>query len=356
MSTPMAACGHNGNNETKIGSSSTISLSLLDAFGNEIPIKNSKQKIDVYVPRDPNAQKPTLNFVNVTENFKPGRQFLPTGFNITAKNSSVTIEIMPTNFSLGYLLIFKIGNIPRLNSTFQDLDNWKLFCPSDLQISTNYNMSCYKFFIKSAGDYMGLAGFSVRQLSDSELSTYCSTPGSKPTNPPAPTATNTTGNSTNVTNSFTADYSFLSFTSGCYYLDVPTGRWISDGVEVLDDTNAYYTHCATSHLTTFAGGWVVLPAKINFDYVFANASIEKNPTIYATIITLSCLYILFGIWGRYMDRQDLKKIGVAPLPDNASGDNYFYEIIVFTGSRMDAGTDSKVSCPYTKLLLNKLKF
>jgi hypothetical protein len=35
-------------------------------------------------------------------------------------------------------------------------------------------------------------------------------------------------------------------------------------------------------------------------------------------------------------------LGVTPLPDNHQNDQYFYQIIVFTGQRKDAGTKSKV--------------
>lgn len=71
------------------------------------------------------------------------------------------------------------------------------------------------------------------------------------------------------------------FLSGCYYMDPITGiyfesyflvlvyfyvllncfilvgLWLSDGLEVLEDTNVITTHCLSSHLTQFAGGWVI---------------------------------------------------------------------------------------------------
>jgi hypothetical protein len=43
-------------------------------------------------------------------------------------------------------------------------------------------------------------------------------------------------------------------------------------------------------LTTFAGGWIVLPAPINWNYVFANLDFAKNKTIYLTIIIIAVLY------------------------------------------------------------------
>ena len=189
---------------------------------------------------------------------------------------------------------------------------------------------------KEVNNRKGLVGIGIRELTVTEMSQYC--PNSKPSNPPfIPIST------TNSSKTLTSNFNYLSFTSGCYYMDLSTGKWSSDGVEVQSDTSILYTHCKTNHLTTFAGGWVVLPSAINFDYVFANASFDKNKTIYLTVIILFVIYILFAIWGRYMDRQDLLKIGVAPLIDNQPGDNYFYEIILFTGARKDAGTDSKVS-------------
>lgn len=67
------------------------------------------------------------------------------------------------------------------------------------------------------------------------------------------------------------------------------------------------------------------------------------------------------IYARYKDKKDVEKVsdqalkidrdrhislslqlGVTPLPDNILHDKYYYQIIVFTGLRKDAGTNSKV--------------
>ena len=47
----------------------------------------------------------------------------------------------------------------------------------------------------------------------------------------------------------------------------------------------------------------------------------------------------------------IKQLGVTPLPDNDPLDRYYYEIIVQTGIRKNAATDSKVN---TILLLRCL--
>jgi len=113
-------------------------------------------------------------------------------------------------------------------------------------------------------------------------------------------------------------------------------------IKVGSETNHYKSQCFSTHLTTFAGGFLVLPAPINWNYVFANADFTKNLTIYLTVICSYILYLLIILYARYKDKKDLEKLGVTPLPDNYAADQYFYQILVFTGYRKDAGTNSKV--------------
>jgi hypothetical protein len=57
VSAPMASCMHNGNNETKIGLSHSVTITFSDINGNEIQITNSSQVIDIWIPRDINGPK-----------------------------------------------------------------------------------------------------------------------------------------------------------------------------------------------------------------------------------------------------------------------------------------------------------
>ena len=101
---------------------------------------------------------------------------------------------------------------------------------------------------------------------------------------------------------------------------------------------------------------------MNWDYVFANADFMRNKTIYLTVIGVCVLYLLLLIVARFRDKNDRDKVrhthtdllhlsdeccrfqmGITLLPDNHKTDRYFYQIIVFTGHRKDAGTQSKVS-------------
>jgi hypothetical protein len=130
----MASCMHNGNNETKIGLSHSVTITFSDINGNEIHITNSSQMIDIWIPRDINEPIVSPQYVNVTEQINiynnSEQQLFPIGFNISALNSSFHIELSPLNNSIGYLVLLKYNMTPRFNSKFQDYDKSKIFCPS----------------------------------------------------------------------------------------------------------------------------------------------------------------------------------------------------------------------------------
>jgi hypothetical protein len=42
----------------------------------------------------------------------------------------------------------------------------------------------------------------------------------------------------NHTLAFNSDFEIRIFLSGCYYFDLPTGLWKSDGMEIMRDTTA----------------------------------------------------------------------------------------------------------------------
>lgn len=88
---------------------------------------------------------------------------------------------------------------------------------------------------------------------------------------------------------------------------------------------------------------MVLPDSIDFNNVWSKAgSFTANLTIYLTVIIVCSLYILLFVWCRWMDWRDGKKRSIFLLADNSPVDEYFYELIVFTGTRKDAGTKSRV--------------
>ena len=209
---------------------------------------------------------------------------------------------------------------------------FKLFIQKD-DLLTENNKSFYRFFynMSQVNGFKGFVGFSIREMSLNEIDLYCTSNSSRKSLPIIQNKVN-----------FTRDFRIRSYSSGCFYYDLNTGKWNSDGMEIYKDTNLRQTHCFSNHLTSFAGGLVILPTAINFQYVFANASFTQNPLLYLTSILVTCIYILFALWAKFMDKRDLKKLNIIPLKDNSPNDDYFYELIVFTGDLNESGTKSKV--------------
>ena len=193
--------------------------------------------------------------------------------------------------------------------------------------------------------YKGFVGYGIREIN----ANHCTSKN------PAPLV-----NISGPVN-FTSDFLIRAFTSGCYYYDTPNGKWSSNGMEVLKETTLTSAHCQTNHLTSFAGGLVVMPNSINFEYVWANASFTRNPIIYSSIIGLISLYVVLMVLAHLVDKKDARKINLVPLADCVSACEYFYEVIVFTGGNKEAATNSKVNaCPFNLnkiviLKLNKIK-
>ena len=300
---------------------------MLDQNGNEISFQTNGLRL--IVPRDPNVVVPSMTLQNVTSINSTSHQliFYLHYLNITTLLPiSLHLEIHPLNTSLAYLLIYKFDQSPQLNSSSQSIDGWTLFCPSDLS-----NESLYLYFLDNQQtlNHQSLI-FGLRELDVNETVRYCSENSSRSELP-----------ITDKPFNFTSDYELRVYTSGCYYLD-SQNNYRSDGLVVGSMTNHYQTECYSSHLTTFAGGFIVLPPPINWSYVFANLDFMRNKTVYLTVIIISSVYIILMIYARRKDKQDLEKLGVTALADNRAGDHYFYQILVFTGQRTNAGTGSKV--------------
>ena len=346
----MALTGSNGDNETNIQWSKSIDFSLYDENIKEINVENQKKSLEFWIPKDinmPIEPYQLIDLVNATQNqsnLTNNQMF--NSFNLTGSNVSIHIQIKPNNNqdkSIGYLALLKFGANPvltqsknNINNKYYDMAN--LFCPKDLKISLNDSFYLLFANMTQVNGFKGYVGFAIREINCFNKSMEN-----------IDTIIENILNSNDKMND--NNYWLRIYASGCYYMDPLTKMWSSNGMEILPDSNLTHTHCLSNHLTTFAGGFIVLPNKINFDQVWANASFLQNPLIYSTVIVLICLYILLVIWTRYMDWKDNKKIGITILNVSQSKrikEKYIYEIIVFTGNRPNAGTKSKV---LTKLII-----
>jgi hypothetical protein len=119
--------------------SRSVSLTILDRNGNEIPLETDVDHlIELIIPRDPNLIIPSMTLQNVTSmNNTPHYQL----FNLhfvqirqstwdNNRNISLTFEMNPLDTNLAYLLIYRFDNSPQLNSSINQIDGWFVFCPS----------------------------------------------------------------------------------------------------------------------------------------------------------------------------------------------------------------------------------
>ncbi|KAL7058334.1 hypothetical protein AAHC03_017094 [Spirometra sp. Aus1] len=167
-----------------------------------------------------------------------------------------------------------------------------------------------------------------RQLSPAEVDTYG--PGSPPPKP------------YQFEDQINVTVHLRGYFSSCDSMSGSSSPWSSYGCNVSIESTIMKTVCICNHLTTFAAGWLVVPNSVDFDYIFRKIDFEKNPTLYATEITIAVIFLLLFIWARRKDNSDLRKIGITPLPENNPADQYLYEVLVGTGLCRSGGTTSTV--------------
>ena len=339
--------------------SSSLGLKIHADGYNELKISNLSVSIGIWIARNSSQDGNAYTFMNATslnanaylQNDFYAQSFVSMSFNKTIINSLFSIVLKPKNVSIGYMIILKFGSRPNLKNELQyDLDKWTMFCPREIHYNPEKMESYYKFFLNSNSSrptYTGNVSYSIREMTPVELNLYCQANLTYKKLTKAPLLNSFSyrneGSNVNVDDNDNGDYISVYFHSdfwvkvnlfACTYYDTQLKIWSTKGVEVLPDSNETLTHCLTNHLTEFAGGYIVLPASIDFNAAFSNASFTRNLTIYITLITITSLYVLMAIYSAFMDRRDSKKVTFTLLVGNNwlfNTENYFYELIVFTG-------------------------
>jgi hypothetical protein len=221
--------------------STSLSLTILDQNGNEIPLSTTvDQQIELIIPRDPNLVIPSMSLQNVTSmNLIAHHQLFnlhfvqisPTKWNHN-RTLALIIEMHPLNINLGYLLIYRFDNTPQLNSSINQTDGWSLLCPSSefylhllslIHHSANLDLTnddIYTYFLNNqqTSGHQSII-FGLRELNSTEMDNYCSNQ-----------SINTPPISDQPFN-FTSNYELRTYTACCYYLD-ENNAWQTSGLVV----------------------------------------------------------------------------------------------------------------------------
>ncbi|GAA51570.1 polycystic kidney disease protein 1-like 2 [Clonorchis sinensis] len=349
--------------------SPTVTLSMFDEDG-QIELYRLKEPFEIILKKGPGFVSPQFTSVDPTTDFpklpasriavdnsEVYQALLVTQLSVPDEQSGVTFQLKPEDPQAcpQYLVVVSLLKPPVISRAGGSFDFWAML-PENTENCRQVNAIwdpdelgyLYTYFLdniqlkkakqravealggrKLSPTELQMVFIGYRQLESLELDQY------GPSNPP-PIPYPFRGQ-INITAKSRA------FVSTCVSTDSenPTS-WNSHGCDVGQLTTAKQTQCLCYHLSTFASGWLELPNTLDFDYLFANMDFTKNPTLYATEIALGILFLLLFIWARRKDIKDIEKLGVTPLAENNPDDEYLYEVIVSTGMRRGAGTDSRV--------------
>ncbi|CAF1236168.1 unnamed protein product [Adineta ricciae] len=292
--------------------SSIVSLTLHNQHGEVLDIKNTAKPFEILIPRPLTSAISSAMFRQNVTLLSNKSEFTFYHINLTHHvnlSISLHVEFEPEDKDLSYLFIIRFNGVPNLRTNL--VDDSKLLCPKDRK---NNSLKYIYFLPNTLISHHQWAVLGIRELKKCKI------------------------NGQHGDNRFSSDYSIRMYTSGCYYLHKDQ-TWQSDGLTVGKESNERFTQCYSTHLTTFASGFVILPNPIEFNGDF---SIERNYIIYITLIVIGLLYVVTIAFSRRKDLFDAKMLMVIPLLDNNPRDTYLYQLVVFTGMRANAGTKSKV--------------
>ena len=186
-------------NSLKTNLSRSISLSILDENGIEIPVQtNPSTPIEFIIPRDPNLVIRKMTEQNVTNN---SMLFKYHKYNLH-ENYSIHFEFHSLNEELSYLVTY------RFDSSMRNIVGWKYFC------SKKQDEIFTVFLDNNQTSHHRTVTFAIRELNIEEEKNYCR---------------NQTSNLL-VVNSpmkFSSNYEIRSYVSACFYLD-EQNQWQSD--------------------------------------------------------------------------------------------------------------------------------
>ncbi|UJR08873.1 hypothetical protein I4U23_013128 [Adineta vaga] len=213
-----------GNSQSNTNLSRSISLSLVNQYGQEISrIDKRIYPMEFLIPRDPNLILPKLILQNVAS---LNQSFYYQLINLTQiqlnkqLTNSIHFELHPLNRSLAYLIVYYFDEFSRT------INGRTLFCPMNL---TDREMYTYYIDNQKLINHHSII-FGVRELTKHEVDDFCLTESTRMIS------------IENKNSKFTSSYHLRLYSSGYYYLD-ENNNWQSDRLLVGPKTNLYQTQC-----------------------------------------------------------------------------------------------------------------
>ncbi|PIO69754.1 hypothetical protein TELCIR_08414 [Teladorsagia circumcincta] len=142
---------------------------------------------------------------------------------------------------------------------------------------------------------------------------------------------------------FEFNFNVRVLTKGCYFYQNSSNRIANFHDIAAPFYGSRIVKCAIHHLTTFFVGLFNPVADGHFSYEYVVQHILPNVTAAMIVFFLSIHMILVVVFGLNQQVMDLDRGLLYNTADNNPGDLYYYIVMVETGYRMCASTDSKAS-------------
>ena len=101
-------------------------------------------------------------------------------------------------------------------------------------------------------------------------------------------------------------------------------------------TNLSQTQCLSSHLTTFAAGFLVLPSPISWNYAFSDVDFSKDRITYLAAICAGMLYLVMMMITRLKSSMNTEKVDLPKEAEQGvSEDGVWFDVVtsLFSSTR-----------------------
>ncbi|CAG0880749.1 unnamed protein product [Darwinula stevensoni] len=130
---------------------------------------------------------------------------------------------------------------------------------------------------------------------------------------------------------FTTPYCLQIINTAMLYYDETKKQFIDAGIQ-MTSANLEAISANVTHLTTFGGGFFVMPNTVDFAYVFSHAGFDDNITIYLLLILTGVIYLALLVWARWQDGLDVALSAAISFPEAGKSPSEIFRLLQNNGS------------------------